>query len=135
MLTRTRILGAALMMALLTGAAGTALAQATPQTTQPLTGWAAINAVIGNTVEIEGKTGGKGSIYFSLGGMARASDPAERQQRWYATGGILCVAEEGKPIRPSECVAVVVTGDTVEFMEGTRNVGRGRIVRGNPKDL
>lgn len=114
------------------------VAPVTAQASAPLTGKAAIRAVIGNTVEIA-DGGRQNAIYFSPDGKARstveAASPDGKVGHWsVGAGGQLCVVDPGKTPQPNDCVDLTVDGNTVTLRIGTQRMS-GTLVKGNPRGL
>jgi hypothetical protein len=109
-------------------------AQATPQASPTLTGAAAMNALIGNTVQFQESDGGAGEIVYFLpdGTLRRRSG---RSSTWHLSGDRICVPPKGEWPGPAQCLSLHVTGDTVILVDSRTAVARGRIRKGNPENL
>lgn len=116
------------------------LAVATPAWAQapaaPLSGKAAIQALVGNTVEVN-NGGQKNAMYFSADGTAlsTADEADQKVGRWsVGAGGQFCVVDKGETPQQNDCADLTITGNTVTFKIGTSEMS-GTLVKGNPNKL
>ena len=120
---------------------GALVAQATPPSTGPasgeLTGLLAMNALVGNTLVINDPEAElETAIYFLPDGTAKGMTGQQpRTGTWYITGTKLCIRDGEKNLSPRDCVAFVVTGDSVSIAGPRDRTLRGQILKGNPRNL
>jgi pyruvate/2-oxoglutarate dehydrogenase complex dihydrolipoamide acyltransferase (E2) component len=99
----------------------------------PLTGLAAWNQLIGNS--ITGEDSGKTlTEYYAADGTAKSMTGDEISRgTWMLAGEVICFkyTDEPKP----ECYRVEVQGDTATYYDEKGSGTRYRIVKGNPKNL
>lgn len=118
-----------------------------------LTGRAAIERIIGNTLVLAPKTPGpnlnvKSFIYFSPDGRAAmqmtAGDQANDEENIEIEPGTwsiddqerLCVVEEGTILKERDCIGLRVTGDTVHSVpEDILDGAIATLLEGNPRGL
>jgi hypothetical protein len=117
------------------------LAQTTPPPTPPaqsapaaekLTGMAAWNVLVGNTVvgTVEGKE--LVDYYLSDGTVKSKVDNELVVGKWALEGDKICFTY---PTEPKECYAMEVTGETATFTAPTGAGIRAQIFKGNARNL
>lgn len=118
-----------------------------------LTGRAAIERIVGNTLVLAAKTPSpnldvKSFVYFSPDGRAAmqmtANDQANEEENIDVEAGNwsiddqerLCVGEEGATLREQDCIGLRVTGDTVHSVpEDVLDGAVATLLEGNPRGL
>ena len=160
----SRSLGGALVLALVSHVAGAApvdhdkappaattpgirVAQATSPAPAPagaITGAAAMNALIGNTLVLSSESSKPEeqlALYFLADGTVKGAEGNRpKTGKWTLTGNKLCVMDSNKEEpRPRDCVDLAVAGDdvtlTVTLSGGKTDAIRGKILKGNPRNL
>lgn len=125
---------------------GIRLAQSPSPTPAPaqgaLTGSAAMNALVGNTLVLSesGKPEEQIALYFLADGTVKgAAGNRSRTGKWTVSGTKLCIADENKEPRPQDCAELTVEGEgvtlTTTHSGGKTNALRGQILKGNPRNM
>jgi hypothetical protein len=104
----------------------------TPTTPGKLTGMAAWNALVGNTVV--GKLEGKDfADYYLADGTVKSMVGSETiTGRWSLEGDKICFAYPGEP---KECYAMEVSGDVAVFTDRDGMSVKGQVQKGNAKNF
>lgn len=119
-----------------------ATAQAGPQ--DAVTGKAAIDLLVGNTLTFtrDGLPEEETAIYFRADGSGRAkrnmNDPTDKATPigWSVrSDGMFCVADAGKKPGDGDCTAISVAGGTVTLTAPGRPPLSGKILKGNARSL
>lgn len=99
---------------------------------QPVKGFAAIQALVGNTVSIK-HDDTMHYDYFLANGVLKSMEESEiTKGHWTAEGGKLCFAYEGEE---KSCYSVEIVGADVTFTGKDGTGYRYALMRGNPKNL
>ena len=113
-------------------AAPAAPAAAAPAESAKLSGVAAWNAIIGNTVT--GKREGDDFDYYVKpdGAIILLDDGDIETGKWALEGQKICFTFPGED---KECLTVSLDGDVINFLEDDGSGFRGKLLKGNPKKL
>ncbi len=105
---------------------------AAPAEPQKLTGLAAWNTIIGNT--ITGKREGDDFDYYvkADGSIVWLDDGDIETGKWALEGQKICVTFPGEE---KECFRIEMTGATINFLDDDNSGFRGTLLKGNPKNL
>ena len=103
-----------------------------PAAVAALTGMAAWNAIVGNT--ISGKKEGDDYDYYvkADGSIVWLDDGDIETGKWALEGQKVCVTF---PDEDKECYKVELNGDIVNFLDDDGSGFRGTLAKGNPKKL
>lgn len=117
----------------------------TASTGGPVSGRAAIDLVIGNSMvgTLEGQAESDPGVVFYLNadGTAKArsttGDGETRPGQWsVGEGDTLCIVDPGDTPGENDCMGVIVTGDQVELAQGADKFGlKLKLMPGNPYEL
>ena len=104
----------------------------TPSDGKRLTGKAAWDTVVGNTLtgRVDGKT--YHDLYRKDGKLVSLLDDEVTTGKWFLEGDKACTKY---PDDDKECYSVVATGRTVTMTDAKGKGFRATLLRGNPKDL
>jgi hypothetical protein len=97
-----------------------------------LTGLAAWNALVGNTVTGTLENREFADHYLPDGTVKSTVDGEILSGKWSLEGESICFVYPGEP---KECYEMEVTGDTATFTDKSGYAIRARILKGNPKNL
>lgn len=107
-------------------------APAAPTTPAKLSGLAAWNAIIGNTVSGK-REGSEYDYYVKADGTLVALDDGDIDTaKWALEGQNICVTF---PDEDKECFTIELDGDIVSFRDSSGSGFRGTLHKGNPKKL
>ena len=107
-------------------------AAAAPAESAKLSGLAAWNAIIGNTVT--GKRDGDDFDYYvkADGVIIWLDDGDIETGKWALEGQKICFTFPGED---KECLTISLDGDVINFLEDDGSGFRGKLLKGNPKKL
>lgn len=113
---------------------GAAVAAPVPTEAAKLSGLAAWNALVGNTIVGKDSEGGElVEFYLPDGKVKQLSEDEVTGGKWAAKGAKVCFLYSGE--KTETCYRVEVFGDVATFTDDEGDGRRYRIVKGNPKGL